>query len=72
MKINFVLWIIFAFAVDAAIAADAPSDTSKSATNSIPVYRNLTLKQGSDIMDAMDGNIYAFWNSTIGTDIYTC
>ena len=23
-------------------------------------------------MNAMDGNFYAFWNSTFGTDIYTC
>ena len=23
-------------------------------------------------MNAMDGNFYAFWNSTLGTDIYNC
>jgi hypothetical protein len=23
-------------------------------------------------MNAVDGNLYAFWNSTFGTDIYNC
>jgi hypothetical protein len=23
-------------------------------------------------MNAIDGSIYAFWNSTIGTDLYNC